>query len=198
MKLLETIKCLDGKLSNIEEHNERFNRSRRRCFNAGKEIHLQDVIEIPGSAKNGLFRCRITYSEKIEKIEFIPHHYREIKTLKLVEGNHIEYGFKFAYRKALDNLFEQRGDCDDILIVKSGLITDSYTANTVFFDGAKWWTPNTPLLAGTQRSRLLGEKKIFECTISPEDILKYTLVGLINAMWDLEELKPIPVANIVY
>jgi 4-amino-4-deoxychorismate lyase len=81
--------------------------------------------------------------------------------------------------------------------VKSGFITDSYSANTVFFDGAKWWTPNTPLLAGTQRSRLLGEEKIFECTISPEDISKYTLVGLINAMWDLEELKPIPVKNIV-
>ena len=198
MKLLETIKCFDGKLSNIEKHNERFNRSRKKCFGADDEIHLQEVIQIPENAKMGLFRCRVIYSRKIEKIEFVPHRFREISTLKLIENNHIEYNFKFADRKTLDNLFAKRGDCDDILIVKNGFVSDSYTANVVFFDGIKWWTPETPLLAGTQRSRLLEEGNIFKCSIAPGDISKYTFVGLINAMWDLEELKPIPIRNIIF
>ena len=198
MELLETIKCLDGQLSNIEKHNKRFNRSRKKCFGADKDICLQEVIQIPENARTGLFRCRVVYSSEIEKIEFVPHQFREIKTLKLVEDNDIEYDFKFADRNELDNLFAKRGNCDDILIVKNGSISDSYTANTVFSDGLKWWTPNTPLLAGTQRSRLLEEGKIFECSIAPGDISKYTFVALINAMWDLGELNPIPIKNIVF
>lgn len=196
MELLETIKCFNGKLSNIEKHNERFNRSRKKCFGADNEIHLQEVIQIPEDAKTGLFRCRIIYSREIEKIEFVSHNFREINSLKLVEDNQIEYDFKFADRKALDNLFAKRGDCDDILIVKNGVVSDSYTANIVFFDGTKWWTPEMPLLTGTQRSRLLAEGKIFECSITPDDISKYTFVGLINAMWNLGELK-IPTENIL-
>jgi len=196
MKLLETIKCLDGRLSNIEKHNERFNRSRKKCFGVDNEICLQEVIHIPENAKTGLFRCRVIYSREIEKVEFVPHHFREINTLKLVEDNHIEYDFKFADRKTLDYLFAKRGNCDDIIIVKNGFVTDSYTANIVFFDGKKWWTPETPLLAGTQRSRLLEEDKIFECSIAPDDISKYTFAGLINAMWDLGELEPIPIRKI--
>ncbi len=198
MKLFETIKCLDGKLSNIEKHNERFNRSRKKCFGAVNEINLQEVIQISENAKTGLFRCRVIYSREIEKVEFVPHHFREIKTLKVVEDNHIEYDFKFADRKTLDKLFSKRSNCDDILIVKNDFVSDSYTANVVFFDGTKWWTPETPLLAGTQRSRLLEEGKIFECSIAPGDISKYTFVGLINAMWDLGELKNIPTRNIVF
>lgn len=198
MKLLESIKCLNGKLSNIEKHNERFNRSRKECFGADNEINLLEVLRIPENVNIGLFRCRVIYTREIEEVEFVPHHYREINTLKLVEDNHIEYGFKFADRKTLNNLFAKRGDCDDILIAKDGFITDSYTANIVFFDGSKWWTPETPLLAGTQRSRLLEEGRIFECSITPADISKYTFAGLINAMWDLEELEPIPTRNIVF
>ena len=38
----------------------------------------------------------------------------------------------------LDDLFEQRGSCDDILIVKQSCITDSYFANVVLGDGVSW------------------------------------------------------------
>ncbi|MCA1759522.1 MAG: aminotransferase class IV, partial [Bacteroidales bacterium] len=99
-------------------------------------------------------------------------------------------------RERLNLLFEKRGICDDIIIVKNGCITDSSFANIVFFDGVKWWTPDTPLLPGTQRAKLLEENKIFECRITPKDISIYSKVGLINAMNDLNEMMQIAIRKI--
>ena len=194
--LLETIKCENGNLHHLPWHNARFNAARKACFGKGDILNLAEIIDIPGHAQNGLFRCRITYSSKIEKVEFIPHHYRKIDRLKLVENNSIDYRFKYADRAQLLQLFAQRGACDDILIVKNGSITDSFTANPVFFDGERWWTPDMPLLQGTQRARLLHEGKILTCSITPDDLSKYKKVSLINAMQDLDNFPSIPIQNI--
>jgi len=194
--LLETIKCNNGKLFNMEFHQARFEKAFREYFKTSLKINLFECIEIPEFAKSGLFRCRVTYSEQIEKIEFFPHQYREIKRLKLLEDNDIDYRFKYAGRERLNRLFENRGICDDILIVRNGCITDSFAANPVFFDGEKWWTPNTPLLEGTQRAKLLEENKIFECKITPGDISKYKKAGLINALNDMDEMPQIEIENI--
>ncbi len=197
MQLLETIKCKDGKLFNLKEHNSRFNQARKEYFGLATKMNLTNFIKVPVHSKNGLFRCRITYSKTIENIEFIPHQFKEIKSLKLVEGNQIDYEFKYSDRKNLNKLFEQRGNCDDILIIKDDCITDSFTANPIFFDGEKWWTPDTPLLHGTQRAKLIGENKIFECRIRTEDISKYKKVGLINALWDMKDMPILKIENVV-
>jgi len=196
-QLLETIKCNNGKLFNMEFHQARFEKAFKEYFKMSTKINLFECIEIPEFAKSGLFRCRVTYSEQIEKIEFIPHQYREIKSLKLLEDNEIDYHFKYAERERLQQLFGNHGDCDDIIIVKNGCVTDSFAANLVFFDGKKWWTPDTPLLAGTQRKKLLTEGQIFERRITTSDISKYSKVGLINALNDFDEMPVIDIANIV-
>ncbi len=195
-QLFETIKCNNGKLFNIEWHNRRFNNARKTCFNIENEIDLNKTVSIPENAKSGLFRCRITYSKNIDKIEFIPHQFREIKNLKLVEDNSIDYRFKYSNRKTLDNLFAKRGNCDDILIIKNGLVTDTSTANIIFYDGKKWWTPDTPLLRGTQRAKLLSEKKIFKCRITLDNLNKFEKIGLINAMWDFDIMPVIDIIRI--
>ncbi|MBW6535217.1 MAG: aminotransferase class IV family protein [Mariniphaga sp.] len=195
--LVETIKCKNGELSNLCYHQARFNLTRRALFRLKEKISLEKFIEIPKKCRTGLFRCRIIYDEKIEKIEFHSHQYRSVRSLKLIEANDLDYRFKYTNRQKLNSLFEQRGNCDDILIVKNGFITDSYIANVVFFDGRKWWTPDTPLLPGTQRARLIHEKKISVCPLTPKDLPKYEKAGLINAMQDLEEMPEISIANIV-
>jgi len=83
-----------------------------------------------------------------------------------------------------------------ILIVKNGCITDSFSANPIFFDWHKWWTPSTTLLAGTQREKLLHEQRIFTCNITPKDLYKYQKIGLINAMQDMDEMPIIEIENI--
>jgi 4-amino-4-deoxychorismate lyase len=180
----------------MEFHQARFEKSGVEYYGIQSHINLNEHIEIPEFAKTGLFRCRVTYSTQIEKIEFIPHQYREIKSLKLVEDNEIDYRFKYADRVRLNQLFEKRGSCDDIIIVKNCRITDSTFANIVFFDGEKWWTSDTPLLPGTQRAKLLITGKISECTITPQDISMYGKAGLINAMNDLHEMTQIAIHKI--
>ena len=197
-QLLETIKCKDGKLFNLEFHQVRFEKAQKEYYGISSKINLFEKIEIPEFARNGLFRCRVTYSNQIDKIDFISHRYREIKSLKLIEDNEIDYRFKYSDRQRLSLLFEQRESCDDIMIIKNGCITDSFTANIVFSDGSKWFTPDTPLLPGTQRAKLLNEKKIFECRIILDDIKKFEKIGLINAMQDLDNMPLIDVHNIQY
>jgi len=196
--LFETIKCTDGKLFNIKFHQARFEKAQKEYFGISPQIKLSEEIEIPEFAKKGLFRCRVTYSRQIEKIEFIPHQYREIKSLKLVEDDQIDYSFKYADRERLQKLFEKRGGCDDIIIIKNRFVTDSFAANLIFFDGEKWVTPDTPLLHGTQRTKLLEEKKIFVCSLTLDDIKKYEKIGLINAMQNLENMQIIHSQDICF
>lgn len=139
-QLFETIKCSDGKLFNMEFHQARFEKACSEYFGIVTQINLFENIKIPEFAKKGLFRCRVIYSKQIEKIEFIPYQFREIKSLKLVGNNEIDYPFKTVDREKLNVLFEKRGNCDDIIIVKNGCISDSTYANIVFFDGQKWLT----------------------------------------------------------
>ena len=195
-QLFETIKCSDGKLFNLAWHNLRFNRSRKVYFEIENIVDLNKIISIPENAKNGLFRCRVTYSKTIDKIEFIPHQFREIKKLKLVEDNSIDYRFKYSDREILNKLFAKRSNSDDVLIIKNGLITDTSTANIIFYDEKKWWTPDSPLLPGTQRAKLLTEKKIFKCKITPADLGKFKKAALINAMWDFDTMPVIDIARI--
>jgi 4-amino-4-deoxychorismate lyase len=195
-QFLETIKCIDGELINLRYHQSRFNLARKAHFRPCKEINLADAIDIPGEVKSGIFKCRIIYSGNIEKIEFLPHHYRPVSSLKLVESDEIDYRYKYTARQNLEQLYEQRGIYDDILIVKNGFISDSFTANVIFFDGKRWWTPDTPLLPGTQRARLIHEKKIYVCSITPFDLHKYQKAGLINALQDMENMPEVNIDSI--
>lgn len=190
-QLLESIKCFNGELINLPYHQARFNLSRKAHFRPCTEISLAESVIIPEKAGKGLFKCRIIYSRKIEKIEFQPYSYRSVGSLKLVESNEIDYRYKYTQRQHLEQLFEKRGMNDDILIVKNGYISDSYMANVIFFDGKRWWTPDSPLLPGTQRARLIHQRKIFVCSITPGDLYKYKKAGLINAMQDMENMPVI-------
>ncbi|WP_163326094.1 aminotransferase class IV [Draconibacterium mangrovi] len=196
MQLLETIKCKDAKLYNLEYHQARFDVARKKFFPDAPKLKLEELIEIPETCTEGLFRCRVIYAAQVEKIEFLPHQYRSFNSIRLIEDNSIEYSSKYTDRQQLQHLYEQRGNCDDILIVQNNCITDSFTANPIFFDGEKWWTPDTPLLPGTQRARLLAENKISVCRITVNDLNNYQKIGLINALQDMDDMPVLPVERI--
>jgi 4-amino-4-deoxychorismate lyase len=194
--LLETIKIVNGKPQNLDYHQARFENTQKSLLGLKNFESLSKTIKVPEFAQNGLFRCRVIYSKSIEKIEFLSYNFRQIKTLRLIESNGTDYSFKYADRTELENLFAQKGDCDDIFIVKNGLITDSFAANLVFYDGEKWWTPDSPLLKGTKREKLLAEKIISACKIEVSDLNKYSSIGLINAMIEFDTMPVIPIENI--
>jgi len=178
-KFLETIKILDGVPFYLEYHQERLNKA----LNTKKSYSLYDLIEPP---RNGLYRCRIMYDIKEIKIEYLPYTKREVKTLKLVVNDTIEYSKKYANRDEINQLVNQKENCDDILIVQNGLVLDTSIANIAFFDGREWFTPKTPLLKGTCRARLLDEDKIIEKDISVQEIKSFKTIALMNAMIDFD------------
>ncbi|MGB3588105.1 MAG: aminotransferase class IV, partial [Tunicatimonas sp.] len=94
---------------------------------------------------------------------------------------------KFADRKLINHLFAQRQGCDDILMVKNGLITDTSYSNVALYDGQQWFTPHQPLLPGTARARLLQDGRLQKAKISPSDLAQFKRCSLINAMLPLGE-----------
>ncbi|MBN1494810.1 aminotransferase class IV [Candidatus Peregrinibacteria bacterium] len=187
--LFEAIKVQNGKFYNIKYHNERFNKARKELFGCKDFIDLKIKIKIPASKTKGLYKCRIVYGPEIEKIEFIPYKKPNIRSLKITECNDIDYKYKYLDRTKIDELLKQKGEYDDILLIKNGFITDTSIANICFYDGEKWITPNTPLLKGTKRQKLLDEGKITEQKITRKDLRKFKKASLINAMNDLFEIE---------
>jgi len=176
---LETIKILDGVALHLEYHQERLNKA----LDTTNNYNLYDLIEPP---RDGLYRCRVVYDTKELKIEYLPYTKREIKTLKLVVNDTIEYANKYANRDEINQLVNLKENCDDILIAQNGLVLDTSIANIAFFDGREWFTPKTPLLKGTCRARLLDEGKIIEKDISVQEIKSFKKIALMNAMIDFD------------
>lgn len=196
-QLLETIKLEDGKLVHADYHNRRFNKARKELFNL-PEQDLTNLIQVPESCQSGIFRCRVLYQQAIEKVEFIPHQPRSIKSLQVVRDNTIDYSYKFADRSHLQQLYAQRGKADDIIIIKNGLVTDCFIGNLVFFDGQQWITPDQPLLEGTQRQKLLDNLEIKAARISENDLFAFELTGVINVFYDLNNMPRIKKEQISY
>jgi 4-amino-4-deoxychorismate lyase len=139
---------------------------------------------------------RVNYNETSKIAEFEKYVVKEIKTLQLVEDNTIDYHLKYTDRTRLQKLLEGKGICDDILIVKNGLITDSSFCNIVFFDGSEWMTPATPLLKGTVRERLVTSGTITERNIMLTEVKNFCSFKLINSMRDFECIPESGITNI--
>ena len=193
---IETIQVLHGELKNLVFHQDRFERTRYEVLGLKSHPGLDEVIQVPRGLEQGLFKCRVSYKKEIELIEFEPYRAQKVQSLKMIYSDIIDYGYKYANRDELVKLFSQRGDCDDILVVKKGCITDSFYANVVFWDGTEWLTPDTPLLPGTMRASLLARHLIRECRITPDDLDGYQKLVLINAMNDLQSTMEIPIESI--
>jgi len=195
--LFETIRLQDGELQNLEYHESRMNKSRKELFRVSDRIMLHPSILIPVDCKMGIFKCKVVYGTDIQNITFEPYVARKIKSLRLVEDNTITYNYKYTDRDRLNELLTKRGECDDILIVKNGFVTDTSFSNIVFYDGSDWVTPATPLLQGTMRSYLLDKKYVLEKEIKLGDLNLFQKARLINAMLPLEKGTDISVANIL-
>ena len=135
----------------------------------------------------GIVKCKVIYEKEIVEISFKPYIKRPVLSLKLVYDDTLEYHVKYLDRTSLDALFALRGDCDDIIIVKGGLITDTSISNLIFFDGSDWITPAHPLLEGTCRARLITEGKVLLRDITQAQLGQYQGCKLINAMREPEE-----------
>lgn len=171
------------------------NESRRNLYNCTDNVNVRDMVSIPEACQHGIYKCRIIYADEVFDITFEKYNRRIIRNLKLIYDDAIDYSYKYEKKERLLSLLEQREQCDDILIVKKGRITDTSFSNIAFFDGYTWITPASPLLKGTKRAHLLAMGLITEEKLTVGDIPRFHQAALINAMLELGDTV-LPVQNI--
>ena len=179
--LIETVRLQNGRVRNIKYHNRRCNASRKAIFGSKDLIDLRKIIDT-SAAKSPEVKCRITYDESIKKVEYEPYTIRTIHSLQIIEIGNFEYTFKYKNREKLKTFFDQRGEKDDILMTKNGYITDTYYANVALRKNGKWYTPEDPLLKGSNRERLLEKGIISESNIHMEQMHEFDAISIFNAM----------------
>jgi len=187
-RYIESIRLENGVISNLKYHQDRVNKVFRAKFPNAEIFSLDDFFKSNALPDTGLFKCRIIYDTEIRSFEILPYQRREIRTFKFVEAEIETTYFKPEDRILLNQAYAQRGDCDDILIVKNGLITDSFFSNVAFYDGKIWKTPRIPLYYGTRRASLLDSGMIIEADIPADSIHQYRKIMFFNAMIGFGEL----------
>lgn len=181
IKYFETIKCEDFEVFNLDYHQKRV------ANTIGLNINLQEYIN-PISEE--LLRCKLIYDENgVVDVLYFPYKKREIKSFKIIFDNEIEYSKKYLNRAKLDELYEKRDDCDEVIIIKNEIVTDTTIANIAIFYENSWITSKNCLLGGTTRARLLEEKKMFEKDITLDMLKNASKVALMNAMIGFDEIK---------
>jgi len=194
-RFIESIQLRNGELVNLPLHAARMQRTIEAHYQTKAQLDLEELKLLAKKYPNGLYKCRILYTQQLQKIEIKPYQIRPINSLQLVESQ-LDYTLKYEDRTELNHLFAQRGTCDDVLIIKDGLITDGSYTNLAFFDGQIWWTPANPLLKGVQRQQLLNSGLIQEKTILATTIFKYKKVKLFNAMMNWEDAPEVPIHQV--
>ena len=180
--LFETIKVSQFQPQHIDFHVQRANASTLH----GLHFDISEVISVP---HDGEFRVKVIYDELGHFVEtqVLEYTKRVVRSIKLIQSD-IDYNRKFLDRTHIDKLFAQRGECDEILIVKQNLITDTSIANIAIFHENAWITPKTPLLKGTVRERLLRNNFIREENIDIRTLFRASKIAFMNAMTDFYEL----------
>ena len=195
--LFESLCVQDGQLLNLQWHEDRFQNSYMKYYGNPSPFDLLEDLSIPAHFAQGKVKLRIRYNHQDRNFHFEHYQIQKIKSLQLVYTEELDYSYKYSERENLNALLAQRGECDDVLIVKKGRITDSSYANVVFFDGKDWWTPKPPLLKGTCRARLLDQGTIKEVLLEVNDLKKFKGLKLINALRDMDQ-PMIPIEHLIY
>ncbi|WP_031528185.1 aminotransferase class IV [Dyadobacter crusticola] len=191
MLCIETICVENRKLKNLSYHEARLNKTRKELWGYTDQWNLAELLEIPETVSDEMYKCRVAYSKEIDNIKWEPHMLRTVKRIRRVYSDTVDYSYKYDKREELNSLFAQREDADEILIIKNGWVTDAFYYNVAFGDGENWFTPTTYLLPGTQRAFLLDKGVIQEREISETDIFSYNTIKLFNAMISWEKAPEI-------
>ncbi|MDD5211002.1 MAG: aminotransferase class IV [Sulfuricurvum sp.] len=183
--LFETIRCEDGIAAHLDYHQKRLTSSLQ-CLGSKILFDLQALITPP---KIGVYRCRFVYNADSYRIEYHPYTLRKMTSLRLVIDDAIHYPLKYTHRDGLNSLFEHRDACDDVLIVKNGILKDTTIANIALLIDGQWFTPQTPLLYGTTRARLINEDFLIPAVLTPNDISNARKIAIMNAMVGFVEIE---------
>lgn len=184
---IETIRIESGAVHNLSYHTLRMNATRRAAYGSDNPIDLS--THICPAAYRERTKCRIEYADRILQIDYSPYTIRPVRSLRLALCDTIRYAHKSTDRTALNALFACRGEADDVLIVRNGLLTDTSICNIALWNGRQWLTPAHPLLCGTMRASLLDSGTILPADIRVEHLPTFSRLRLFNAMIAFGEVE---------
>lgn len=188
-QFLETIKLCDGQFSRISLHQLRLESAMNEYYPSAIVPKLVDVLSAANFPNSGLYKCRVIYDSQIRLIEFHPYIHPTIQSLKVIETDISSLPYKMADRTDYQAVFAQRANCDDVLLVKNGLLTDTSYCNIALYDGLNWITPKVPLIKGVNRSQLIVEGIIVEKDIKIDDLMNFHNITLFNALNEFGSIK---------
>ena len=174
----ETIKSCNMKIYNLWYHSQRI------YDTIGKFLDL-DIL----NPQQDLTRIKVIYDyDDIIDILYFKYNKGPIYSFKFIHSD-IEYDYKYLNRDKLELLSSAKENCDDIIILKNNIITDTSIANIAIYENNRWLTPTKPLLFGTTRARYIKNKKLYEddC-ITIERVQNAQKIALLNSMIDFDIL----------
>ena len=181
-RFVESIQLNDGVFKRLELHHKRVRKAMLDYYPKVKVFNLIESLSRTTFPTEGLYKCRVVYDSEIRKIEYMPYIRREIRSLRLMVTKMESLQYKKEDRNRLNAAFELRGDCDEVLLVKNGLLTDTSFTNIALFDGLNWYTPRIPLIYGVNRTELVEKRLLIEKDIPPSELEEYQRISLFNAM----------------
>ncbi|MFZ7234809.1 aminotransferase class IV family protein [Avibacterium avium] len=186
--LFETLCIEKGQVQNLALHQQRYENSLRE-FYAGQPYEIFSLAKILqkntalwANNQSPIIRCRIDYNATQYRLQCFPYQRKNYQRFQPVICDDIDYHLKYSNRAIFNELLKQKGDCDEIIIVKQGKITDCTIGNLILRQGSQWFTPDSPLLIGTQRTALMQQNKIKVWSILLTDLADYEEIRLINAL----------------
>lgn len=196
MTFIESILLRDGTYHNVDLHQQRINKAISATNAKVKALKLEDLLPIHKNP--GRYKARLVYGVSnghvATSLSISPYTPKKIQHLAVVHSSPFDYAHKYEDRSVLNRL-AQTATADDIIIVIKGKVTDASYANLAFWDGNKWYTPDSPLLEGVRRRHLIDAGQLHCRQILGTDISSFEKVSLINAMIDLGEIE-VPIQQI--
>jgi len=175
-QLFESIRIEDGKIHNQELHQDRVDQAFSKLFKRQEPLNLDSILG-DVSLGEGLFKCRVSYTGTYSSVQIQPYVRKPPESLQIVVDDQIEYDLKYEDRRR-------------------DLITDTSYGNICLEKKGQWYTPAHPLLKGTQRARIIRDKRVIEKNIYLDDLFGYNEFMVINAMLPFDPIRALPIEQI--
>jgi 4-amino-4-deoxychorismate lyase len=186
-QFFESIRVKEGIAENLDFHQARVHKTLNAFDASHNSIELMTIVQELILPAEGLFKLRVSYDlNGNHQSSFTAYQYKQIQNFALVDMKGQSYDYKFSNRNWINEALAQSGK-DEIMMHEDGFIKDCSYTNIAFYDGANWYTPESPLLEGTQRAKLIQESVISPKALHINDLPNFIEFKCINAMIGWED-----------
>lgn len=194
--VFESIAIHDGVYLNVNAHMDRIQRTAHSLWHITFPANYLQA-RLPAFHKPGLYKCRFLYNRETFSLEIKRYERRAIQHLMLKEMPHLHYAFKYMHRIELDQWKKELPEHTDVLFTRNGFLTDTTYCNIALMREGRWYTPQEPLLPGTQRAYGINAGLLHAMPISIDDMSSYECMTIFNAMIPIGELV-LPISAIQF